>query len=105
MPLNLDGLEELTKEAVAHYWTTLEKQGATQRSSDADRGRRAAVTGGKQMDGFCKLVQRVLKGAGLSDGHIYLDRSLQLPGFFRPTKKWDMLVVHDRTLLAAMEFK
>jgi hypothetical protein len=34
-----------------------------------------------------------------------LEAKLELPGFFRPTKKWDMLVVHERTLLAAMEFK
>jgi hypothetical protein len=46
-----------------------------------------------------------LSAAGLTDGHIYQTEKLELPGFFRPTKKWDMLVVHEGTLLAAMEFK
>lgn len=63
------------------------------------------MTGGKQMDGFCKLVQHVLASNGLEDGHIYLETKLELPGFFRPTKKWDMLVVHEGALVAAMEFK
>ena len=30
---------------------------------------------------------------------------LTLPGFFRPTKEWDLLAVVDRTLVAAIEFK
>lgn len=106
MPLNMDGLDGLTRDSVAHYWKTLDKQAAQQRSgADADRGGRAAVTGGKQMVGFCKLVKQLLVQNGLGDSHIYLDKKLELPGYFRPTKNWDMLVVHERTLLAALEFK
>jgi hypothetical protein len=105
MPITLAGTEKLTTDAVAHYWNTLAAQGAKQRGGDADRGGRAAVTGGKQMDGFCALVQHLLLSNGLKDSHIYLQSKLELPGFFRPTKEWDMLVVHERTLLAAMEFK
>lgn len=106
MALNLDGIDKLTKTAVAHYWNTLEQQGSRQRDGEsADRGRRSAVTGGQQMNGFCALVQHVLLKNGLQDCHIHIETKLVLPGFFRPTKKWDMLVVHDGTLLAAMEFK
>lgn len=107
MAIDLSGADALTREAVAHYWTTLESQAARNRSAgaNADRGARAAVTGGKQMAGFCKLVHHVLLAAGLDDGHIHLDRRLEIPGYFRPTKKWDMLVVHEGVLLAAMEFK
>lgn len=106
MSLDLHGTAELTKSAVAHYWTTLEAQAARQQSgSGADRGARAAVTGGKQMDGFCRLIQELLLNNGLQDAHIHLASRLELPGYFRPTKNWDMLVVHEGTLLAAMEFK
>src|SRR5437867_8108420 len=31
--------------------------------------------------------------------------SQRLPGFFRPTKEWDLLVVRDGELIAAMETK
>jgi hypothetical protein len=105
MPVNLEGTEALTKKAVAQYWKTLDQQGARQRDGDADRGGRAAVTGGKQMDGFCTLVKHLLAANGLKDSHYFFKSKLELPGYFRPTKKWDMLVVHDGTLLAAMEFK
>lgn len=105
MALDLSGTDALLKKAVAHYWKTLDAQALRQKDGDADRGRRASVTGGKQMDGFCTLIQHLLRNNGLKDGHIYLESKLELPGFFRPTKEWDMLVVHDGTLLAAMEFK
>lgn len=95
----------LTRDAVAQYWSTLELQGSKQRSGDADRGKRAAVTGGKQMNGFCRLVQHLLLENGITDENIHLERTLELPGYFRPTKKWDMVVVHKEKLIAALEFK
>jgi hypothetical protein len=30
---------------------------------------------------------------------------LELPGFFRPTKEWDLVVIRDGTLIAAIEAK
>jgi hypothetical protein len=42
---------------------------------------------------------------GLRDSDVFADSRLELPGYFRPTKKWDLLVVHNGVLLAAMEFK
>lgn len=105
MSLDLSGTEELISKAVAKYWKTLDKQGKKQSGGDADRGRRAAVTGGKQMDGFCDLIKHLLVQNGLKDADIHRDKDLELPGYFRPTKKWDMVVVHDGTLIAAMEFK
>jgi len=105
MALNLDGLDELTHQAVALYWNTLSSQSAKQVEGDADRGGRAAVTGGKQMDGFCTVVTTLLERVGLTGGHIFLKSKLELPGYFRPTKKWDMLVIHEGHLLAALEFK
>jgi hypothetical protein len=32
-------------------------------------------------------------------------RLLELPGFYRPTKEWDLLIVHEKTLMAAVEVK
>ena len=32
-------------------------------------------------------------------------RDVVLPGFFRPTKEWDLIAVHDKRLLAIVEFK
>jgi hypothetical protein len=108
MPFDYTKYAPLVTCAVAHYWTTLEKQSEKNKQenqSDADRGGRSAVTGGKQMDGFCAVVNNVLIDSGLPEAEIYIGKKLELPGYFRPTKNWDMLVVSKGELVAAMEFK
>jgi hypothetical protein len=93
------------KGAVAHYWETLGVQGKKQAAGSADRGSRSAVTGGKQMDGFCQLVRWVVIENGMPAASVHTTNSLELPGYFRPTKKWDLVVVHEHRLVAAIEFK
>ncbi|MCL4324205.1 MAG: PaeR7I family type II restriction endonuclease [Candidatus Thermoplasmatota archaeon] len=63
------------------------------------------MTGGKQMMGFCSLITKLLTVNGVKEAHVYADERLELPGFYRPTKEWDMVVVSDGTLIAALEFK
>jgi hypothetical protein len=36
---------------------------------------------------------------------VYCSKAIELPGFFRPEKKWDLIVVHQDVLVAAVEFK
>ncbi len=60
---------------------------------------RMARRGGKQLDGFLDAITRVLvEQAGVSREWIAWDtRSLTLlPGWFRATKSWDLLVVEPR---------
>jgi hypothetical protein len=92
-------------EAVRHYWDTLRQQSHKQSSSDGDRGGRAAVTGGKQMNGFCELVKWVLMKNGMAETSIFVRGDKSIPGFFRPTKDWDLLVIYKSFLIAAVEFK
>ena len=89
-----------------HFWRTRTRQQSRQESKSGQRdyGSRGAVTGGKQLDGFVELVQELLLAAGLTDGEIHRQR-VTLPGYFRPTKAWDLLVVADGNLLAILEFK
>lgn len=102
----LSDLPELTTRAVAHYWRTRTRQ-ATEQSvkGDTDRGSRAAVTGGAQMDGFLDLIANYLRHIGIPADCIHFHSRLELPGFFRPTKKWDLLVVKDGQLVLALEAK
>lgn len=99
--------KEILSKAVAHYWETLSTQAAKQTSGDADRGRRSAVTGGKQMDGFRELVNWICIKNGLPDANVHLSgkAELTIPGFYRPTKQWDIIVAHNGNLVAAIEFK
>ena len=43
------------------------------------------------------LVHQLLEENGLHAASIHLDSGLELPGYFRPEKKWDMLVIHELT--------
>jgi len=57
------------------------------------------------MDGFIKLFTELIIEAGMEEKYIFQKRQLELPGFFRPTKEWDLLVVKDNYLIAAIEAK
>jgi hypothetical protein len=102
----LHKLPELIKQAVAKYWQTRTAQRLKQQESGrADQGFRSAVTGGAQMDGFISLFTDMITLAGLPEDFIFRKRAVSLPGFFRPTKEWDLLVVKGTTLIAAIEAK
>jgi len=93
--------------AVRHFWKTRRKQEKRQgrTSGKRDQGSRSAVTGGAQMDGFVKLVSELLVESGIPDATIFRKKNIELPGFFRPTKEWDLLVVVGGHLFASIEFK
>jgi Restriction endonuclease XhoI len=94
------------RDAVRHFWLTRRQQSTRQGDAmDRDRGARGAVTGGKQMDGFVRLVRQFLTDANVPPTCIYLDKQVELPGWFRAEKKWDLVIIHNKELLAAVEFK
>lgn len=99
--------EERIREAVQHFWRTREAQANRQgqKSGLKDAGRRTAVTGGKQLDGFVDLVRDYLEETGIGKPNIYCERTIELPGWYRAEKQWDLLVVVDGCLIAAVEFK
>ena len=93
-------------EAVKYFWKTREKQEKKQGSISGKRdyGGRSSVTGGAQCDGFIDLISEILKESGLPDATIH-KKEIKLPGYFRPTKKWDLLVVYKNNLIATVEIK
>ncbi len=102
----LSDLPHHVRDAVRFYWQTRTKQLEKQAGSGAkDQGLRSAVTGGAQMDGFISLLTRLVIEAGIDSSHVFYNESLELPGYFRPTKKWDFLVVVRDQLVAALEAK
>ena len=101
-----ENLEEMIGAAVSHYWDMrLSQQKKQQKSGKVDYGLRGAVTGGAQMDGFIELFTRLITSTGLNVNFVQRKGSLELPGYFRPTKEWDLLVVKDGKLIAAIEAK
>lgn len=99
--------EERLRTAVKHFWSTRGNQARRQgtKSGARDAGNRTAVTGGKQLDGFVELVRDFLLECGIEQASIFCNQAVELPGWFRAEKKWDLLVVVNGRLIAAMEFK
>jgi hypothetical protein len=102
----LRNLNARTGQAVAHYWRTRASQKDKQtQTGKADQGLRSAVTGGAQMDGFIDLFTELITATGIPVQYIFRGKDVELPGFFRPTKEWDLLVVRENMLLVAIEAK
>lgn len=107
MAIELVDYELKACEAIKAFWGNREAAKQKQiESGKADQGERAGVTAGKNMDGFIALIMDVIHANGLAHADIYQKRAvLSLPGFFRPTKLWDLLVIHKGELIAAIELK
>lgn len=103
----MDNLDRRVGTAIRHFWQTRKRQTKNQgaKTGRRDTGSRAAVTGGKHLDGFVKVCRDVLLEAGLSDAHVFWGKQKELPGYFRAEKNWDLLAVVDGHLLAVVEFK
>lgn len=99
--------EARLRDAVRHFWQTRASQTDRQglKLGQKDAGARSAVTGGKQLQGFADLVCDYLEESGLHRPSIHCDRLAEIPGWYRPEKRWDLLVVSNGHLIAAMEFK
>ncbi len=103
IPANLD---DMINNAIAFFWSTRNGQMKKQNDSKVhDQGNRSAVTGGKQLDGFVGLISDILVMNGVPKTSIFTNSDLELPGFYRPNKKWDLLVVDKNELVIAIEFK
>jgi hypothetical protein len=107
MPLDLADYDTKARAAVKRFWGSRVKAARKQgKGGKRDQGERAAVTAGKNMDGFVNLVHDLVHANGLEDAEVCLQRPLlTLPGYFRPTKLWDLLVIYQGRLIAAAEFK
>lgn len=107
MPLDLADYESKARDAVRIFWGN--RAAATEKQRElgrTDQGERAGVTAGKNMDGFLALIQDLVRANGLADSNMKIGRRvLTLPGYFRPTKLWDLLIINNGRLVAALELK
>jgi restriction endonuclease XhoI-like protein len=107
MTINLEGFNQQAEKAVKFFWKNRDE--ARQKQSIRgvrDQGTRSAVTAGKNMDGFVNLIREYMVRNGIDESDFITSFSdLVLPGFFRPVKRWDVLIINNSRLLAALEFK
>lgn len=94
------------RKVVKAYWRGRSGQSKRQGENGIkDTGTRSEVTGGQHLNGILRLLVAVARSAGFSDAEIRFDQNLELPGYFRPQKKWDLVIVRSGRLCAAVELK
>ena len=77
--------------AIKSFWQTRQKQGS--------------VLAGKQLDAFLALLKKKAVEAGVPSECVYLKNN-HVPGYFRASKDWDLLIVSPKgNLIAAIELK
>jgi hypothetical protein len=96
---------EVFTDAVQYFWS-IRSDGAVS-DAGAYAGRRGEVVAGNHCDGFFIAIADLLEQAGVDRSHIFVKKRVenQIPGYFRATKNWDLLVIRDNRLLAAIEIK
>lgn len=52
------------------------------------------------MDGFSNMISKALE-----EYDVEIQKNYKVPGFFRTSKKWDLVVLKDDVVLAAIEYK
>jgi len=108
MALKLVHYRSKAADSIKAFWGN--REAARQKQIEAgkvDAGNRGAVTAGKNMDGFVALLIDLVEANGLKGATVIREGRipLTLPGYFRPTKMWDMLVLRGSRLVAAVELK
>lgn len=108
MTANIDAFTSMMPIAIQQFWQSRSLAATAQQArGNRDQGNRSGVTAGKNLDGFAAMMRQIIIDNGID--HIDIVKngraSMTIPGFFRPTKNWDLLVVRQRQLIAAIEFK
>lgn len=93
--------------AVRSYWPARNSQAQRQRETGtvSDAGTRSEVTGGQHLNGFVTLLCDLIGYAGFTQSELRFQSGVELPGYYRPQKKWDVVVVRNGRLCAAIEMK
>lgn len=93
--------------ALAGYWANKDAQrAAAEKIQSTAEGSSKAVRGGGHFEPIVNLIARFFGDAGYPAESIHAQgQATVLPGFFRPTKNWDLVVVHRGVLVAAIELK
>ncbi|WP_447937250.1 PaeR7I family type II restriction endonuclease [Thermomonas fusca] len=106
MGLDLADFDRLARLGVAQFWEG--RSSALENDEERTQGgERAAVLGGRNMDGFLTMIEGLIRRNGLPNATVCVSGrpNLTLPGYFRPTKLWDVLVFDGKHLVAAVELK
>lgn len=105
MSLDLADFDLRAREAVRYFWANRIRETPADYTL-SQGGTRSGVLSGKNLDGFLALIADLVHRNGLPGATLHTrGDALTLPGYFRATKKWDVLVLDGQRLVAVLELK
>jgi hypothetical protein len=94
------------EQAVRAFWEARSRAAAKQAAAGkADAGTRSAVTAGGHLAALENIVVEEFITAGFAPESVRRKTGIELPGYYRPAKRWDIVVIEKQYLVAAIEFK
>ena len=98
-------------EALKAFWGSRDAQAAKQKGTGKqDAGTRGSVTGGQHLNAVSDLVEQVTssaiaQGVSIHSGGGNRNPLTAIPGWYRPTKQWDIVYRLDDEPIAVVELK
>jgi hypothetical protein len=107
MTIDIGNYPENVKQTVKAFWTGRLSAAEKQKlKGKLDQGNRGKATGGKNLDGLSLLLNSLVERNSTGSLDVHLSKSfVTLPGYFRPTKQWDLIVTKNGRLVAVIELK
>lgn len=95
------------EEAILEMYEAIDGAARAQRAAGrSDQGRRSGITSGRHLDPVAEVIKSDLIGIGFDEEDVFnRGNSCVLPGWFRPTKCWDILGLDGGNLVCAIELK
>ena len=95
------------EDAILGMYDSIERAREAQAAAGhSDQGARQGITSGKHLDPIAAIIRDDLINAGFHPDEVYdQGRMCTLPGWFRPTKNWDLLALDNGELVSAIELK
>lgn len=100
------------EQALANFWGSRDAQAARQRASGVvDAGTRGAVTGGAHLNAVTDLITASMVGALPQNVSVHTGGGgrggggTTIPGYFRPTKTWDIVIRQAGHIVGVIELK
>ncbi len=102
---SLPDYESAFADAIAGFWAIKgRQQAASDRSGRGDGGTSGSVRAGKHMDPFECLIREIVTDAGITPDPPPAD-TIYVPGYYRETKSWDVVLQYQGHVLAIVEAK
>ncbi len=107
MSIHIGDFPKNIQAVVKAFWTGRLNAAEKQRlKGKSDQGNRGKTTGGKNLDALSVLLSTIVEKNGGSRLKVHISQVfVTLPGYFRPTKKWDLVVTKNDRLIAVVELK